>query len=215
MLRAILWDNDGILVNSERVFFEANREYFARHSIELSEQDFFDWFLVQDCGAWHLLSEKGMSTSEIDQCRMDRNQLFSQRLLSDDSLLFPGVSEVLARFHPLVRMGVVTSSSNEHFTIIHRNHGIAKYFDFVLTAESYAKAKPAPDPYLKALEKLALPANDCVAIEDSPRGLAAARSAGIRCIVVRSQLTHHCSFSGAYRVVDSMHELAGELDQLL
>ncbi len=100
MLRAILWDNDGILVDSERIFFEVNRAYFERQDIELFEQDFFEWFLVQDCGAWHLLAEQGLSPSEIAQCRVDRNRLFTERLMAEESLLIPGVSEVWRNFAP-------------------------------------------------------------------------------------------------------------------
>jgi HAD superfamily hydrolase (TIGR01509 family) len=215
MLRAILWDNDGVLVDSERIYFEVNRDYFARHSVQLSEQNFFDWYLARDCAAWHLLAEQGMSPIEIAQCRIERNDLYTQRLMHEDCLLSPGITEVLAKLHPLVRMAVVTSCNKEHFAVIHRNGRLAKYFDFVLTAETYAKVKPAPDPYLKALEALSLSASDCVAVEDSPRGLTAARSAGIKCIVVRSPLTRQCKFAGAYRVVDSMSQLADELQNLL
>ncbi len=215
MLRAILWDNDGVLVDSERIFFEVNRDYFARHAITLSEENFFDWYLVRDCGAWHLLAERGMSKEELARCRSDRNDLYLSRLLSEDIPLTPGIEEVLKRLAPRVRMAVVTSSRRDHFEAIQSNSCLLKSFDFILTLDTYARAKPAPDPYLKALEKLSLTASECIAVEDSPRGLAAANSAGIDCIVVRSPLARHCAFSGALRVVDSMSQLATELDSLL
>jgi HAD superfamily hydrolase (TIGR01509 family) len=214
MLRAILWDNDGVLVDTERIFFEANREYFRRHQFELDERQFFDWFLAQDGGAWHWLAGKGMSPAELAACRRERDQLYMARLRVEENLMVPGVRDVLARLQPRMRMGIVTSSRREHFDEIHRRLDLAGFFEFALTAESYARAKPAPDPYVLGLQKLSLSAAECVAIEDAPRGLEAAKAAGIRCIVRRTPLTRDCPFDGAYRVVDSMEELAEAIDRM-
>ena len=63
MVEAILWDNDGVLVNTESLFFEVNRDFFAEYDIRLSEQEFFDWFLKENCGAWHLLKERARPSS--------------------------------------------------------------------------------------------------------------------------------------------------------
>lgn len=215
MLRAIFWDNDGVLVDSERVFYEANRDYFLGHGIELGADKFFEWFLEQDCGAWHLLEARGMSPEQIVRCRAERNERYSERLHAQGELPIPGIAALLEALHPRVAMAVVTSSSREHFDTIHRNSGLRKYFRFVLTADTYARAKPAPDPYLKALAEAQAPAHECVAIEDSPRGLAAANAAGLRCIVIRTPLTRDHAFRGAYRVVDSVAELGDEVEALL
>ena len=213
-MRAILWDNDGVLVDSERIFFDVNREYFARHAVDLSEQNFFDWFLVQDLGAWHLLADRGYSAADIAHCRAERNALYSERLAASPPLANPGVEDVLRAFHRTIPMAVVTSSSPEHFAAIHDRTGLARYFDFVLTADTYAKAKPAPDPYLKAIEVLAIRAEHCIAVEDSPRGLAAARAAAVDCVVLRTSLTRGFAFEDALRVVDSVAELADVLREL-
>ena len=69
--------------------------------------------------------------------------------------------------------------------------------------------------YLLGLERIGCPAHECLVVEDSPRGLQAARAAGIECIVVRSHLTRKHAFDGAYRIVDSMDELLHEIEALL
>lgn len=214
MLQAILWDNDGVLVDTERLFYEANRDVLARHGVALSEQHFFDWYLADNCGAWHLISP-APALEQIEAWRAERNRRYALRLASEAIPAIDGVAGVLAGLAPRLRMGVVTSANREHFDIIHRRLDLLRHFEFVLTHESYVHSKPSPEPYLLGLERLGLDAADCLVVEDSPRGLRAAIAAGIRCIVLRHPLTRHHDFPGAWRVVDDMAGLQAEIDALL
>ncbi len=81
-------------------------------------------------------------------------------------------------------MGIVTSSQRIHFAAIHEKSGLLSYFEFVLTREDFANAKPAPDGYREGLRRRGLPAKECLAVEDSERGLVSARAAGLECVVV-------------------------------
>ncbi|MYN15918.1 HAD-IA family hydrolase [Rugamonas sp. FT107W] len=214
MLRAILWDNDGVLVDTERLFYEANRDLFRPLGLELSEQHFFDWYLADNCGAWHLL-EPRLSVAEIDAWRDERNRQYAATLATESIPAIDGVGEVLASLSPRLRMGVVTSSNRDHFEIIHDRLDLLPHFEFVLTFDTYARSKPAPDPYLLGLERLGVRADECLVVEDSPRGLQAATAAGIRCIVLRNELTRGHDFPGAWRVVDTMPQLLAEIEQLI
>lgn len=214
MLRAILWDNDGVLVDTERLFYEANRDLFRPLGLELSERHFFDWYLADNCGAWHLL-EPQLGVAEIDAWRDERNRQYAATLASTTIPAIDGVGEVLASLSPRLRMGVVTSSNRDHFEIIHDRLDLLPHFEFVLTFETYTRSKPAPDPYLLGLERLGVRADECLVVEDSPRGLQAAMAAGIRCIVLRNELTRGHAFPGAWRVVDTMPQLLAEIEQLI
>lgn len=215
MIKGILWDNDGVLVDTEHHFYAANREQFLEHGIDLSEADFFRWFLADNCGAWHLLSERGHSDAQIAVYRAARNVRYADRLRGHHDLAIPGMDSVLARCAARVPMGMVTSAQRSDVDIIHGRLDLMRHFRFVVAAEDYPNSKPAPDPYLLGLERLGLAGADCVAVEDSPRGLRAARGAGIECIVLRHRLMQGFAFDGAYRVVDSVAELQVELDALL
>lgn len=214
-ISGILWDNDGVLVDTERIFFEVNRDFFRLHRIELSEENFLDWFLSDNCGAWHLLSERDASHSQIVSYRRQRDDLYTARLRSEQNLSVPGVADVLAQLSRRVRMGIVTSASRQHFDVIHQELDLARHFEFVLTAETYANSKPSPEPYLLGLSRLGVSNDDCLVVEDSPRGLQAALAAGTRCIVLRNPMTRRCSFDGAFRVVDTMSDLHAEIECLL
>ena len=126
-----------------------------------------------------------------------------------------GIEPLLASLAGRVEMGIVTSATQASFDAIHARHDLLRHFRFALTAETYERSKPAPDPYLLGVDRIGRPADECLVIEDSPRGLAAARAAGLRCIVLRSPLTHGHDFAGADRVVDSVAELGEAIEALL
>ena len=214
-VKGMLWDNDGVLVDTEHLFYAVNRELLLEHDIDLSEDDFYRWYLAANCGAWHLLSARGVTDAHIAALRDERNARYGQRLAGEGVRPMAGIAQVLEHCAARMPMGVVTSANRDHFDIIHGKLDLTRHFQFVLTAEDCRDSKPSPEPYLKGLARLGIAAGDCIVIEDSPRGLAAAREAGIRCIVLRHRLTRQCNFDGAYRIVDSVTALSSELAALM
>jgi beta-phosphoglucomutase-like phosphatase (HAD superfamily) len=97
---------------------------------------------------------------------------------------------------------------------MHASTGIEEFFEFVLAREDYRKSKPDPEPYLEARRRLAVPTERCIAIEDTERGLAAARAAGLRCVIIPHDFTRNCKFAGAEAVIGSAGQLPGLLTQL-
>jgi HAD superfamily hydrolase (TIGR01509 family) len=206
MIKAIFWDNDGVLVNTEHIYYQATQHVLATVGIALTPEQYVELFLVQGRGAWHLAEEKGLTATEIERLRTKRNTFYGE-LLGRAPLLIDGVAGVLAALHGKYVMGVVTSSRRDHFDVIHRESGLLKYFDFVLTGSDYTRVKPHPEPYLKAVERSGFSQEECLAVEDSERGLAAARAAGIGCIVVPTALTCGSNFVGAQQVLGSITEI--------
>ena len=214
MIRAVLWDNDGVLVDTEALYFDATREVLASVGAELTRDLFVRTSLEEGRSAFDLARERGTTEDEVKRLRSRRDERYSA-FLRLGVPVFDGAEEVLSRLHGRVRMGVVTSAHREHFDLIHRSTGLVRYFDFVLAREDYESSKPHPDPYLAALERHGLRAEESVVIEDSVRGLLAARGAGIRCIVVPNALTRQGRFDGAHAVVGNLREAETELERLL
>lgn len=210
-IQGVLWDNDGVLVNTEQLFYESNRDLLLPYGIELTPKQFFDWFLDNNYGAWHLLLGLGHGMELVERLRMERTRLFAERLRQARQLAMPGVLQVLAALRPHVAMGVVTSAYEQHFQISHARSGMLGQFDFVLTRELYGESKPAPDGYRLGLQRLGLAAAHCVAVEDSPRGLRAANAAGLECIILRNHMNRHHAFDDAFCVVESIAELGAVL----
>jgi HAD superfamily hydrolase (TIGR01509 family) len=211
MIKAIFWDNDGVLVDTERLYFLANKQVFKSIDVDLTSELYVDNFLRNGTGAWHLAEEKGLNSERIIALRDLRNELYSKFLL-DGNMLLEGVQKVLSFLHKKYIMGIVTSSRKDHFDLIHRSTNILQYFDFVLTGEDFTKFKPDPQPYLLALEKTKLKKEECIIIEDSERGLASANAAGIKCIIIPHELTKNGNFKGAYKILPSIKEVVNELE---
>lgn len=210
MIKAIFWDNDGVLVDTERLYFSATQQILSTVGISLTTEAYIDLFLVRGTGAWHLAEEKGLSRHEVDRLRERRNTLYSTMLL-EEQVIGDGAAEVLGALCGHYTMGIVTSSRKDHFDLIHRKSDLLKYFDFVLTADDYTKFKPHPQPYLLAVEKSGFRQEECLAVEDSERGLRSAKSAGIRCIVIPTELTRGGDFSQADKVLQTIKEILVEL----
>lgn len=215
MSKGILWDNDGVLTDTEGLFYEANRELLARHGVVLDAGRYIEWFMVANSGAWHLLAERGYSEAQLALLREERNRRYATALRDAGDLVRPGIPGLLARMRKKARMAVVTASFGEHLQLAHGRQSLLGHFDAVVTREDAALPKPAPDCYLKALSRLGLPGAACIAVEDSPRGLAAASAAGLPCIVIRSRLLEGYRFEGALAVVDDAAQLEDALESFL
>lgn len=215
MTKGILWDNDGVLSDTEHLFFEANRDLFAEHGVHLSEERYIDWFLVSNCGAWHLLEERGYTDAQLDALRAERNSRYSRTLAAAQGFSRKELLPVIHRLSKQARMAIVTASFREHLELAHMNPAFFDYFEIIITRETAGRPKPAPDCYLRAMSDMKLSNSDCIVVEDSPRGLAAASAAGIKCVVVRSPMLRHYQFNGAVAVVDDIQELSDVLNEFL
>lgn len=204
MIKAIFWDNDGVLVDTEGIFFRANQEVLAGLNIPLSVEQFEEISLARGQSVMRLVADPG--TDAFEKLRRDRDALYAD-LLTREPLVIDGVREVLDALRGKYVMGIVTSSGHEHFEIIHQQSALLPYFQFVLTMKDCPYTKPHPGPYLKAIELSGFPPEECLVIEDSPRGLAAATSAGLRCIVIPSKFTRSQNFAGACKILDSIKDL--------
>jgi HAD superfamily hydrolase (TIGR01509 family) len=207
---AILWDNDGVLVDTEALYFQATRELLASVGATLSEALYIELFLREGRGAWHLARELGETEERIAELTRLRNARYAELLLQGN-WVYPGVADAIRVLGARYRMAIVTSSEREHFEVIHRASELLPHFELVLTRRDYVHSKPDPEPYLTALQRMRVTADDCLVIEDSERGLRAALAAGIRCWMIRSPFTRTLDFPGAERVFDDIASLAAAL----
>ena len=199
--RFLLWDHDGVLVDTERLYFEATRDVLGRVGIELSESLYLE-HMVAGRTLWRIAGEQGVPDERIAAMRNERNELY-RALLRTRPIEIPGVSEVLEELGSRHRMAIITTSRRHDFELIHASRDLVRHFEFVLTVEDYARAKPEPDPYLAGLARFGADAAQALALEDSARGLAAARAAGLDCLIIENEFTASHDFSGAWKMSSS------------
>jgi HAD superfamily hydrolase (TIGR01509 family) len=203
--RYLLWDHDGVLVDTERWYFEATREALSGLGVDLRQDTYLD-HMAQGRSCWDLARSKGISEERVAQHRAQRDSAY-QELLLTRPIEIEGVRQVLAELGAAHRMAVVTSARRADFDLIHESSGLLEFFDFALTIEDYARSKPHPDAYLAALDLFGARQQEALALEDSARGLEAAHRAGVDCLVIRSPFAASQDFGAAWRVVDSIREV--------
>ena len=172
----------------------------ATIGIQLSLRQFLDLSMREGRSAFELAIEREWGGQQVAELKRERDLLYSEMLRKQTRVL-PDVAETLQELHGRMRMAVVTSSQRQHFDVMHSDTGLMRYFDFVLAREDFRETKPNPEPYLLALERLQMKADNCVVVEDSERGLAAARAAGLRCLVIPNDMTRACDFRGATAIL--------------
>jgi HAD superfamily hydrolase (TIGR01509 family) len=206
----ILWDNDGVLVDTEGFYFQACRSVLAGIGVELTTSQFKEISLRQGGSVFILAAHQGISTEEIACFRAERDRIYAD-LLRTNSCVVDGAEEVLRSLHGRFRMGVVTSTRREHFEIAHSKSGLMTYLDFVIAHGDYRRSKPYPDAYMTALERIDLRPANCIVVEDSERGLAAATAAGLECLILRSEWTTDGDFRTARKVLEGIQEVPEEV----
>jgi HAD superfamily hydrolase (TIGR01509 family) len=188
MIEAVLFDNDGVLVDTEYAFFEVTRNVFAGAGAALTIPYWSRAYLGEGKTSREIANDLGIPRGQIETIIEQRNRIWRERMEAGVPLRH-GVRRTLEALYGRVRMAVVTGSPRDQYELVHRSTGLSSFFETVLTEDDFERSKPHPDAYIAALRRLGLPARLCVAVEDSPRGIAAAHAAGLCCILVPTVLT--------------------------
>jgi HAD superfamily hydrolase (TIGR01509 family) len=204
LIRAIVFDFDGLILDTEEPVYRSWVEVYREHGEELP---FDRW--VEIVGSTtigfhpqhHLEERLGRSlTQEVLDRRMGRRT----ELILAQSLL-PGVVQHIESAKAMgLKLGVASSSTRDWV----RGHldrlGILDSFDCIRCRDDVANAKPAPDLYLAAIDCLGVLASEAIAFEDSPNGVLAAKRAGLRCVAIPNSITAHLDLGQADLVLGSL-----------
>ena len=212
----LLWDHDGVLVDTEPLYYEATRQCIAALGITLGLDEYLI-DMVDGTPAWDKARAIGVAEEDVIAAREARDNLY-QRLLQQESIEIPGVVDILQELAKSYQMAIVTTAKRTDFELIHRQRHpqrqIVANMQFVLASGDYARAKPHPDPYLTALARFTVEPAQALVIEDSERGLRAAVAAGIDCVVVDNAFTRGQNFSAAQHRIKSLAELPALLTSI-
>ncbi len=201
----LLFDHDGVLVDTEFWYYKAGERALADIGLTLDKDQYLR-DMSQGLGTWAQARAAGIDEQTIGRQREVRNDYY-QRYLRTEAIEIEGVVETLAELSKYVRMAIVTTSRRMDFEIIHEKRQVRQFMDFVLVREDYKLAKPHPEPYLTGLKRFGATREETLVVEDSSRGLNSAVAAGIDCVVVYNDFTRAQDFSHARYRIDTLIEL--------
>ena len=200
-IRALVFDFDGLLLETEGPLFRSWGETYAAFGLDLSIEEWSA--VIGTADAVDPLDELERRTGR----RLDRQALHAARRARRDELLEAqapcrGVLDLTGQCLELGLAMAVASSSPTVWVRTHLERlGLLDRFAYLACFEGRGAPKPAPDLYLRALAALGVEAEECIAFEDSHNGLLAAKAAGLRCVVVPTEMTRHMDFTLADMVL--------------
>jgi len=205
MKKYILFDHDGVLVDTEFWYYKAAERALADIGFTLDKQQYLR-DMTQGAGSWAQAKAAGIDEQVLGTRRAARDAYY-QEYLRTEAIEIEGVVEALAELSEYARMAIVTTARRTDFDLIHEKRQIRQFMDFVLVREDYELAKPHPEPYLTGLKRFGARKEEAVAVEDSARGLNSAVAAGIDCVVVYNDFTKSHDFSRASYRIDTLRGL--------
>ncbi|MFO1169009.1 MAG: HAD-IA family hydrolase [Rhodoblastus sp.] len=213
-IRALIFDVDGTLAETEEIHRAAFNQVFAAHGLDWHwDVDLYRDLLKTTGGKERMRAYAGMTGAALDEAQVQRMHLAKNAHYADltrngAAALRPGVENLIRRGHTAgLKLAICTTTSRANIAaLLSATLGADALglFASVVAGEDVAAKKPAPDAYLRVLEQLGLPAGACLAFEDSRNGLAAARGAGIATVVTPGIYTAHETFEGAAVVLPSL-----------
>ncbi|MGH2638486.1 MAG: HAD family hydrolase [Rhabdochlamydiaceae bacterium] len=204
-IKAILFDVDGLMIDSEPLHFQAYKQVLADFGIEFTMEHYLQvWGSDKDMCLRIVESFKiPLSWQEL----LDRkNELFRKSFIHQVTPK-KGLLELLLQLKGKYFTAVVSSSQLHEINTVLKTIGVTQFFSKIISAESVEHGKPSPDCYLLAAEKLGVVPADCLALEDSPKGVAAAKAAGMACWAIPGGEMKNQDFSVADKILESLTEV--------
>jgi len=212
MIRALLFDMDGLMIDSERLYFEAEREIARSYGREVKNETL-----------WRMMGRKPLESLELyvretglpikaEEVYAIRNGIMTRKF-NEDLVSMPGLDHILTSFRGRLKLAVATGAQGGFLDLVVDRLGLRVLFDLLLSSDHIQAGKPDPEIFLTACRRLELTPAACVVLEDSGNGVLAGRRAGCRVIAVPSDYTRTHDFSPADYIAADLFEAARYIEE--
>jgi HAD superfamily hydrolase (TIGR01509 family) len=214
-LKAVLFDLDGLMINSERNSYYIWRDYLSDFGLEFTYEE-YQKLIGQGSTFTAEYMQKRIGSSIPAQQIMDEHWDRLTEYIAEHVDPFPGLYDLIEELQKLgLLLGVASNSRKNYVEQALIGLKLLDTFQCVLSAEQVGRSKPAPDVYLQAANCLGVSAPLCLALEDSPPGMKSALAAGMRCVVVPNLDLNASNFDGAFARFDNLVQVHRNLDRIL
>jgi beta-phosphoglucomutase len=216
MLKAIIFDCDGVIADTEPIHMAALQRLLSEEGITVTEENYFKHYLaLDDRGCFvKAFGTRGISLTQDQLAALiSRKSDYVEPVMRESLRLLPGASEFIRRASESYPLAVASGALKREIELILKYGGLTDCFRAIVSAEDVARSKPHPDPFIKACDMLnslsesSISPSECLVIEDSIHGVRAAREAGMRCLAVTNSYSRE-KLSEAHRVVESLAEIS-------
>lgn len=214
MIEAVLFDMDGLLVDSEPHALATWREVMARRGVQLDQATIDAMLGLRLANTSRMLLDRFNLPGDPEALGAEKSRLQLERLDGNVPAM-PGVVDLIDAVDARgLKRALASSGTRRYIEAVLRSVGLAARFTTVVTGDDVSNGKPAPDAFLLAARRLNVSAEACLVLEDAPNGVAAAKAAGMRCVAIPNRFTQSLDLSAADHILPSLQAVRDALDDL-
>ncbi|WP_409305883.1 HAD family hydrolase [Peribacillus sp. SCS-155] len=205
-MKAIIFDFDGLILDTETPWYEAYRKTAESYGCELPLSEFVKCIGTGDNSLWEFLKQQLGQKFNQEEIERQATEIHKQKMLTSQAR--EGVEDYLQEAREK-GYSIALASSSTRAWVSHylKQLGLLQYFDSLTTRDDVDRVKPAPDLYIKAIKTLGIEVHEAIAFEDSLNGLKAAHEAGLKCVIVPNPVTEALAFENHHLRLTSMAEM--------
>jgi HAD superfamily hydrolase (TIGR01509 family) len=209
MLQTVIFDMDGVIVDTEPVHNYAYYQHFKELEIEVSSEMYASFTGNSTKNVFQKIKDHFGIENDIDSLVQKKRSLFNDAFdTKEDLFLLEGVEELIKQLHQNgIQLILASSSSKLTINRVFNRFKLRSYFSHIVSGEDFPQSKPNPDIFLEAVRLSQSKKENCIIIEDSTNGIKAAHAAGVFCVGYRSVNTKKQDYSLANLVIDRFEEL--------
>jgi HAD superfamily hydrolase (TIGR01509 family) len=207
-ISAVIFDMDGVIIDSEPIHFKLERQMFEDLGFSLTTEEHESFLGTNGFEMFNRLKARFGFTDPVETLVEEERTRYLRELESGRIPAVPGVMELIAVLSEAgVLLAVASSAPHEQIDMVLKRYGIAQHFEVRVSGDDVPRSKPNPGIFLRTAELLRMMPKECVVVEDSAAGVGAARAAGMRCIAFDAPASPTQDLSGADVRVESMEDI--------
>lgn len=208
MIKAVIFDMDGVIVDSEPIHYRLNQELFQKMQLNITDEEYRTFVGITDWDMWSAIKKRHQLHQSVEELMAMHRQHSRSEMHKLDLEPIPGIPALLDRLKAVgLKLAIASSAPVDWIQVVVRKCHLESYFDVLVSGEHVAHGKPAPDIFLLAAEKLQVQPSQCLVIEDAERGVQAAKAAGMQCVGYQNPHSYAQDLSLADRIIHHMDEL--------
>mgnify|MGYP006144095013 CR=1 FL=1 len=209
MIKTVIFDMDGVIVDTEPVHYFAYQQHFKHLNIKVSDEMYATFTGNSTKNVYQKLKESFEIPDEVDGLVNHKRELFNNAFdEKEDLVLLPGVETLIKDlYNGGIQLVLASSASKVTIARVFNRFKLHEYFSHIVSGEDFPKSKPHPAIFIKAAELANTPKEECIIIEDSTNGIKAANAAGIYCVGYNSEHSKLQELSGADMIITDFKEL--------
>lgn len=206
MIKALIFDLDGTLANTELLHYRAWKETLLKNGVTQFSLDNFMPFVgtSNEKVAGDYIRSARIEKS-ISQIVHEKQDIYMD--LIPEIKLFAGARDIISRYHNIFRLALASSSHKKEIVAILKSHDLEDYYDLIIGGDMVEQKKPDPEIYLKVQQILEVLPQECIAFEDSEHGLNSAKNAGMYCVAIPNKFTTDHDFSRADLILNNLDKM--------